>query len=170
MTEVNATGFSGDSDPYPYIGGILGFTSSGSDFATGSYDYAVIGATTATAVHATPATGPNAFTAATGIPEPIQSAIWSLSNGNILTAQWVNSDSSTPKTYIVDSSGILALTGDPTQLQNVLGTKVSVDTLMFVCTQGCAVPASVPEPSAMPLALFGLAVLLGHAKSQRLPG
>jgi hypothetical protein len=163
MTEVNASGFA--DDPDPYLGGITGFAST-SDFGPGSVNYSYLGGTTATAAKAAPTAGPNSFTAATGIPENIESTIWSLTNGNVLLPQWINTDLSMPSTYVVDSGGVLALTGDPTQFINVFGG--NVDTLLFVCTEGCEITTAAPEPSSLILALFGFAILggLGQAREQ----
>ena len=49
------------------------------------------------APHAAPQNVPNAFTAATDIGEPAESAIWSFRKGSdkILEVQWVNTDGCT---------------------------------------------------------------------------
>jgi hypothetical protein len=44
----------------------------------------------------------NSFSAATGIPETIESAIWSYDPATqAITAQWINTDGSAPATHIV---------------------------------------------------------------------
>ena len=43
--------------------------------------------------NALPANGPNAFSAASGVPENIESGIWNLQSGsNALTPTWINPD------------------------------------------------------------------------------
>jgi hypothetical protein len=135
---INITDGSGGGDE-SYFGGIQGYASTSSDFGQGSYNYSVLGGTAGSPPGSVPTNGDNTFTDATALREPVESAIWSLSGSNLLTAQWVNSDGSNPVTHIEDVSGILVLTGDPAAFANVLGG--NVDTLTFVCTDpdGCIV-------------------------------
>jgi hypothetical protein len=157
MTEVNAAGFGNDPEPYPYIGGITGVSATSSDMAIGSYNYAALGETTATVPNSPPVNGSNSFTDSTGFPEPIESAIWGLSSDDVLSPQWINSDLSQPSTFVVDSGGILALTGDATQFQNLFGG--NADTLVFICTAGCSTEAAIPETSTFSMALCGAAAM-----------
>ncbi len=153
------------SAPYPFLGGIEGFANSGPNLGSGSSNYSYLGGTVGTVAGATPALGANSFTASTSIAEDIESAIWSISSSNVLTAQWVNSNGSTPITFIVTAPASqgseIVLSGDPTAFGNTFGAGTT-DTLTFVCTApgGCSLPVtSTPEPSSVLLTLIPLAVL-----------
>lgn len=170
LTETNNPA----SSSYPYFGGVVGFASTSSNLGAGSFNYTYLGGTIQSAANATPGNGSNSFTNSTGIPEQIESGIWSISNTDVLTAQWINTDSSAPATYVVTASccgNEVLLTGDPVAFGNSFGT-YTLDTLTFVCTaqNGCPLPSSpTPEPSSALLFLVGLLSLgvpklLGLAK------
>jgi hypothetical protein len=144
------TSVNGPDNNFPYVGGIVGFFSANNDLAAGSYHYAYWGGTVQTPVDSPPVSGGNSFTAATGIPEAIESAIWPLSGANELTAQWINTDLSTPATYIARIQDVLLLTGDLTAFSNTFGPTVVV-TLAFVSTSGpCIIPLPDPCATAVP--------------------
>ena len=96
---VDVTALNGPDSTFPQVGGIQGFASTTPDLGAASFNYAYLGGTAHTAPGATPASGPNSFTAATGIGEDIESSIWSLGNTGALTPQWVNTDASSPATH-----------------------------------------------------------------------
>jgi hypothetical protein len=151
------------SAAFPFFGAIVGFASSSANLGSGNANYTYTGGTIATAVGAIPTIGSNSFTTATGISEAIETAIWSISNSDILTAQWINTDGSKPTTFIVTSTAQgneILLTGDPTAFINSFGS-ATVDTLTFVCTapNGCPLATSVPEPPTGLLMLAALATL-----------
>lgn len=166
------------SSSYPYLGGIQGYGSTNANLGSGSYNYSFLGGTVATSPGATPATDGNSFTAATSISEAIESAIWSISSGDALTAQWINTDGSSPTTYVVTATGggnEVVLTGDPTTFGSAFDGETT-DTLIFVCTAagGCPLSASgsVPEPSGWlvllaPLAWLGAIRVRAAARSSR---
>ncbi|MGO9910397.1 MAG: fibronectin type III domain-containing protein, partial [Acidimicrobiales bacterium] len=124
--QVEITATNGLSSTYPLVGGVDGFVNTNPNLAPGTYNYAYLGGTTTTAPGATPALGPNSFTNSTGDPEDIESSIWSLGPNDSLTPQWVNTDSSTPATYLLVYSGILLMTGDTTQFQDTFGAAADV--------------------------------------------
>jgi hypothetical protein len=159
MTATNNPG----SAAFPFVGGIRGFPDSSSNLGSGNSNFTYLGGTTSTAPGATPAPGPNSFTAATGISEDIETAIWSISASNILTGQWINTDGSKPTTFIITSTAQgneVLLTGDPTAFVNSFGS-ATLDTLTFVCTApgGCAQESATPLPAALPLFAGGLGAL-----------
>lgn len=125
---VSITTTNGPNAAYPFFGGIVGFSSTSDNIGPGSYNYVYIGGTTFTSPGAVPTAGANSFTAATGINEDIESSIWSISASNILSAQWVNTNSSSPATFmtLVQSQHILALTGDLTTFTNAFGANTPV--------------------------------------------
>lgn len=139
------TAVNGPNGNFPFVGGIKGFSSTNPDLGVGSFNYTYLGGTVQTPPNSPPQNLPNSFTQATGIPEPIESAIWSLSSSNELTAQWVNTDLSKPATHILrqQAEGIFALTGDPTAFRNTFGPSTAVE-FTFVSTSG---PCAPPSPT-----------------------
>ncbi len=135
-TQQNVTALNGQNASFPLVGGIVGFANNSDNLGSGSFNYAYLGGTTATAPGATPQTGANAFTSATGIPERIESAIWTINDANQLKPQWINTDSSKPATHLMDITGILVVTGDTTAFRNTFGPASNV-ALTFVPTATC---------------------------------
>ncbi|KAJ3482531.1 hypothetical protein NLI96_g6928 [Meripilus lineatus] len=99
---------------FPYLGFVTGFANTDPDLKAGSANYAYLTGTILTAAHATPAELPNAFTAASGVAESIESSVWSMDVNGVLSAAWVNRDGSsqTYSLYYVPSSAAFALVGD----------------------------------------------------------
>jgi len=144
---------------FNYFGGIQGFSSSSPNLDPGSYNYSYLGESNPTAPGATPSDPGNSFTAATGIPEDSESAIWSVDAATgELTPQWINSDSSSPVTYAEDITNILLLTGDPTAFQNEFGSATPIEFSIP------AAPPATPEPSSFLLLGTGIVSLLGVAR------
>ncbi|KAG8977381.1 hypothetical protein FRC05_001779 [Tulasnella sp. 425] len=131
--------FTADNSPsatYPFFGAIDGFASTSDNLGPGSYNYAYIGGTTQTPAGSPPNSGgDNSFTAATGIPEDIESAVWTYdASTNAITAQWINTDGSSPATHIVyanDANQAFALTGDVGSFQSTFG--VPYPEITFTC-------------------------------------
>jgi hypothetical protein len=132
-SEANVSAVNGPDPTYPLVGGIQGFSSSSPDLGSGSANYAYLGGVTATAAGATPQSDANSFSAATGIAEDDESAIWSVGPDGVLIPQWVNTDSSKPTTYLVLITGILVLTGDLTAFQATFGAATSVALNLTAC-------------------------------------
>ncbi|RUS15794.1 hypothetical protein BC937DRAFT_91984 [Endogone sp. FLAS-F59071] len=78
-------------------------------------NFAFIGAT---APNSPPTSGGNSFTTATGTPEDIESAIWTIGHKRAIIPQWVNMDKSKPATNIVLLTVLWVLTGDVTTFEN----------------------------------------------------
>ncbi|KAI0795974.1 hypothetical protein C8Q75DRAFT_803028 [Abortiporus biennis] len=109
---------------FPYLAAVQGFASSGPDLPAGSSNYAYITGSSKTHPGVTPGTQSNALNHAAGTNLPAQSAIWTLNtNDNSLTANYVNSDKSTPTTTIelVPDSEAFIITGDPSAFNNEYG-------------------------------------------------
>jgi hypothetical protein len=164
---VNITALNGPNSSYPEVGGIQGFANTSPDLGSGSFNYAYLGGTTETASGATPTSGANSFTAATGVPEDFESAIWSVGAGGSLTPQWVNTDSSEPATHLVDINDILVLTGDTTAFEGTFGAAADV-ALNVVPTSSTCTPSltTTPNPTSVglgstPTTLQDTAVLSG---------
>ncbi|KAJ7726588.1 hypothetical protein B0H14DRAFT_3002077 [Mycena olivaceomarginata] len=138
-SQLNFMATNSPSPTYPYFGAISGFASESDDFGSGSYNYAYLGGTTSTPV-STNSGDNNSFSAATGIPETIESAIWSYDPATqAITAQWINTDGSAPATHIVyanDFNQALVLTGSVAAFQGTFGAPYPEVT--FTC---------VPPPS-----------------------
>ncbi|KAJ7835133.1 hypothetical protein B0H14DRAFT_2514511 [Mycena olivaceomarginata] len=128
-SQLNFVATNSPSPTYPYFGAISGFASESDDFGSGSYNYAYLGGTASTPAGSPPVStnsgDNNSFSAATGIPETIESAIWSYDPATqAITAQWINTDESTPATHIVyanDYNQALVLTGSVAAFQGTLG-------------------------------------------------
>jgi hypothetical protein len=144
---------------FNYFGGIQGFSSTSPDLGAGSYNYSYLGESNPTGPGATPSDPGNSFTAATGIPEDSESAIWSVDAATgELTPQWINSDSSSPVTYAMDITNILVLTGDPSDFQGTFGAATPIEFSIP------ASPPATPEPSSFLLLGTGIVSLLGAAR------
>ncbi|PSS36922.1 hypothetical protein PHLCEN_2v1240 [Hermanssonia centrifuga] len=98
----------------PYLGGIEGFADDSPDLEPREFNYMVLGGVTQTSPHATPQNGANSYTAATGNSKYIESAIWTIDDAGVLSAQWVNTNGSLPATILVyvPSADSFALIGD----------------------------------------------------------
>jgi hypothetical protein len=141
--QFSITAVNGPDSQFPYVGAIQGFASTSPDLGVGSRNYVYVGGTVETPVGATPAVLPNAYTNATGIPQTVESAIWSLSASNEFTAQWVNSDGTKPATYSMyyTPESALFLTGDPSAWRSTL---VPAVTLTFILVDDtCSAPAQI---------------------------
>ena len=121
-TEQNIIATNGPNAGEPLVVGIQGFYSSNADLSSSNANYLYLGgSSTPTAPGATPQSGDNSFTNATGSAEDYESAIWSYGANNSLLAQWVNTDGSKPATYLEYSEGVLTMTGDPSAFQSTYG-------------------------------------------------
>ncbi|TFK40116.1 hypothetical protein BDQ12DRAFT_711544 [Crucibulum laeve] len=122
----------GPDTNYPLLGAITGSSSTSMDLAAGSYNYAHVGGTQSIARNSAPSDGGNSFSAATGISETIESAIWTVDTSmGILTAHWTNSDLSKPTVYIGRAQESLILTGDTSAFENAFGPTQWI-TLVFL--------------------------------------
>lgn len=152
----------GSSAAHPYVGGIVGFYSSDSNLSAGSANYNYLGGTDLTPLNSPPVNGGNTFTDSAGFAEDIESAIWSVSGSNTLTAQWVNSDSSKPATYIEysNSTPAFVLVGDRSTFESTFGGEGVDFTFLPTSVTG------TPEPSVLLFVSLGV-TLLGLVRGQR---
>ncbi|KAJ7592677.1 hypothetical protein C8J56DRAFT_480945 [Mycena floridula] len=112
---VSMQSVNGPDSSHPFFGAIGGWTSASDDLGPGSPEvigYATLGAVLETLAHSTPQVAGNSFTTLTQIKEPIESAIWSLSDDGTLSARWVNTDGSRPQVFAGVIENTLILTGD----------------------------------------------------------
>ncbi|KAJ6545577.1 hypothetical protein B0H19DRAFT_1266990 [Mycena capillaripes] len=113
---------------YPFFGAILGdLSASDGSFGPGILGYAKLGGTALTPPGATPAQGPNSEMDAIG-EKDIETAIWNFdTETSEFSAQWVNSDDSTPPTYILGEGVFVnGITGDIEQYKQNLGSTKEV--------------------------------------------
>jgi hypothetical protein len=153
----NSTPFSisilnGTNPSYSYLGAVVGPASSNEDLSTGSINYDLLTATALTSPGAPPSSAGNAYNG-----QSSEGAIWSFSSAtSTLTAQWVNTDSSRPTTYLyyLPGSDGLLLVGDPTAFNDNFpgGYQVSY---RFVGTAA----STAPEPGSLALLLPVLPVM-----------
>jgi len=110
---------------FPYFGAIVGFVSTNNSLGPNSYNYAYLGGTMKFPAGSLPVLEYNSFSNTTGIPKDTESAIWSYDpKAHAITAQWVNTDHSTPPNHIVyanDFNNALVLTGDVPLFQSTFG-------------------------------------------------
>jgi hypothetical protein len=106
---------------YPFLGFVVGPTSSNNDLASGSSNYILLTSTAVTLPGSPPQNVGNAYNG-----DASESAIWTADGNYFITAQWVNSDLTLPPTILFDISGGLLATGDPGQFQQdfVVGSNV----------------------------------------------
>ncbi|KAF6755363.1 hypothetical protein DFP72DRAFT_896588 [Ephemerocybe angulata] len=116
----------------PFLGGIMGFATSGGDLKSSSADYAYLGATVETANGSPAVSGDNSFTRATGISKSIESSIWSISSDNSLTATWINADGAMVDAHILyyAADNVLSLTADPVSFVNNFGASPAVELIL----------------------------------------
>ncbi|KAF9007523.1 hypothetical protein BDQ17DRAFT_1350810 [Cyathus striatus] len=126
---------------YPFFGAISGFSNSNDNFATGSFNYAFLGATAHTDPGSSAVVAENSFTAATAIAKGVESSIFTYDPATMkFAAQWINTDGNSPATSIAYSASesALILTGDEGAFVNTFGA-VEWVTLTFV-------PADTVDP------------------------
>lgn len=122
----------GPDAKFPFLGGIIGFSSTSDNISPGSFNYIYAGGTTHTLPGSPPQAGTNAFTVSTGIPEEIGSAIWTYDpSTQTISPQWVNTDSSTPVTFLGYTQDVILLTGDKTAFSDAFGPTEWI-TLTFI--------------------------------------
>lgn len=144
-SQIDMIATNGPSATYPFFGAIDGFASESDDFSPGSYNYAYLGGTTQSPAGSVPfADGDSSFSAATGIPESIQSAVWSYDpKTQAITAQWINTDGSAPATHIVfanDDNKALAITGDVGAFRDTFAAPYPE--LLFTCVPSASAPVT----------------------------
>ncbi|KAG8721910.1 hypothetical protein FRC09_007156 [Ceratobasidium sp. 395] len=130
---------------YPWVAAIVGFASDSDDLGPGSSNYAYLGGANTTTTPGGPAEliNVNSFGAATGIPEDTETPIWVYNpDTQDITAQWVNTDRSTPTTFMsyLPDLMVIALTGDLAAFQDTFGTPVNQ--IFFTCVQPKSSPYS----------------------------
>lgn len=143
-SQIDMIATNGPSATYPFFGAIDGFASTDDNFGPGNYNYAYLGGTTQAPAGVPFTEGDSAFSAATGIPEDIQTAIWSYDpKTQAITAQWINTDGSAPATHIVfanDSNEALALTGDVGAFQDTFAAPYPE--VLFTCVPSASAPVT----------------------------
>ena len=119
LTPSNAMATSGGVSPEEGV--TVGYSSSGDDLGPGSFNYVYLTQTAHTPPGATPQSGSNSFTAATGIPKDIESGVWYIDASNQLTAKWVNTDGTIVSTTIFQAQDTIGLTGDFNAVDSTFG-------------------------------------------------
>ncbi|KAK7678971.1 hypothetical protein QCA50_017914 [Cerrena zonata] len=114
----------GGNPTYPFLGAVTGFANSDSNLSPSNFNYVYLAGTTQTPAGSTPQRQANAFSAAAGVPEDVESAIWSINTAtNVLSSNWVNTDGSVPAQTIrfIASSNAFAVTGSVAQFESNFG-------------------------------------------------
>ncbi|KAI0073092.1 hypothetical protein K474DRAFT_1667031 [Panus rudis PR-1116 ss-1] len=110
---------------FPDVGLVTGFANSNADLSTGSYNYVYFAGVTQTAPGSPPQTAPSSYSAATGLPASVESAIWNYdSSSQALTPFWVNTDGSLPAVSTLYAAGdnVFIVTGDVDDFRANFGT------------------------------------------------
>jgi hypothetical protein len=110
---------------YPFLGFITGFANTGKDLAAGSFNYLYLGGVTETPAYSPPVNQPNSFTAATGLAESTESAVWHYDDATgRLTPQWINTGGSIPSIYYCyyTPDNVMIATGDKGQFEANFGS------------------------------------------------
>ncbi|KAJ8468809.1 hypothetical protein ONZ51_g9408 [Trametes cubensis] len=155
--EIHILNNIGTLDGLPYFGGVVGYYSTDADIIPGSDNYVYV--TSTVSVPRGPAqNASNAFTASTGIPSSVQSAIWTLPalpddpSGVLpggdpiplvpggdpipLVPHWVNRDGTVDESaqlvYLQDDGGAIVLTGDAEAFGETYGGGARVVKFIFV--------------------------------------
>ncbi|TFK50840.1 hypothetical protein OE88DRAFT_1659942 [Heliocybe sulcata] len=113
-TRLDITAENGISN-FPMLGFMTGFANTDNNLGSGSYNYAYLGGVTSTPPGSPAVVQPSSYSAVAGVPDATESAVWAWDrSSNALTVQWVNTDGSTPATYLayVPSANSFAVTGD----------------------------------------------------------
>ncbi|KAG8847182.1 hypothetical protein FRB91_012038 [Serendipita sp. 411] len=107
-------------DGFPFLGLIQGGANVDSDIAPGSYQYLYLGGTSHSAPGAIPQTGPNGYA---NNSVTWESSVWNINiTTGDLTPQWINSDGSSPATYLIRHQGAFFFgTGDPDAFNSHFG-------------------------------------------------
>ncbi|HEY5196578.1 MAG TPA: Ig-like domain-containing protein, partial [Solirubrobacteraceae bacterium] len=148
--QTSITALNGQNASFPLVGGIEGFASNGPNLGSGSFNYSYLGGTTATAPGATPQNGANSFTDINGIPEDIESSIWTDGPGAQMIPQWINTDSSQAPTHLMDTTGILVVTGDTSDFVSTFGpaSNVKLNLVPTAVQSGpCATTTTLAAPT-----------------------
>ncbi|CAE6471465.1 unnamed protein product [Rhizoctonia solani] len=125
----------GASADMPMLGGIIGFTTSNDNLASGSHHYAYVGLTSQTISGSIPVQGSNSFDKVQNFERKVQSAIWAVDLATKqLTAQWINTNRATPRNYLlyVADEKALVFTADKTEFKRVMNVSFSEVTLNCV--------------------------------------
>ncbi|KAG9119717.1 hypothetical protein FRC07_005119, partial [Ceratobasidium sp. 392] len=115
----------GPNDYFPILGAVMGFSTDGVDMSEGSINYAYIVGITKTQPSPSTPFNTNSFSNRTKFDMPIQTSIWQYDTATgALSAQWINADSSAPKTYALyaEDEQTLFITGDPAAFSNATDT------------------------------------------------
>jgi len=119
--QTTAGGFSN----FPYLAFVEGFANTSPDLQSGSPNYAYLASSTQTPAGSPAVTQPNSFSAAAGIPEGVETNVWTLDPAtNALTPSWINSGGSAASVSLVyvSAANAFAITGDSGAFDNNFGT------------------------------------------------
>jgi len=120
-----------------FFGPVVGRDSTSSNIAPGSFNYLYLDpiAAPGTAPGATPQSVPSFFATSSGLDKQAESSVWAvdLITGAI-TAQWINTDSSTPATVLFVQSNHLYAGGDAGAFHSRFPAPVLVVSLKFIPT------------------------------------
>ncbi|KAI0653081.1 hypothetical protein C8Q70DRAFT_937911 [Cubamyces menziesii] len=156
--EIHILNNIGTLDGLPYFGGVVGYYSTDADIIPGSDNYVYVTSTVSGTPRGPAQNASNAFTASTGIPSSVQSAIWTLPalpddpSGVLpggdpiplvpggdpipLVPHWVNRDGTVDESaqlvYLQDDGGAIVLTGDAEAFGETYGGGARVVKFIFV--------------------------------------
>lgn len=154
---------------FPLFGLVQGRDSTSANIGSGNFNYLYLGGVSETAPGATPQTSGNYFSSVSRLTKASESAVWTIDvTTGLLLPVWINSDGSTPTTFIFVQSNHVYAGGDPAAFQsrfpaNVTAASLGLEILSAIPQD----PASVPEPSSLMLVAGGLTAVITGARRRR---
>ncbi|KAK7035724.1 hypothetical protein R3P38DRAFT_604187 [Favolaschia claudopus] len=116
-----------------FLGLVQGRGDTPSGLASGNSNYLYLASTDQTSPKAKPQRVKNSFDSVPGGPFPAESAVWTRDPAtNILKAQWVNSDGSTPPTLAFLQGSAIYFSADPQAFQQAHSGPIQKISLVYI--------------------------------------
>jgi len=118
-----------------FFGPVVGRDSTSSNIAQGSFNYLYLDpiAAPGTPPGSTPQSVPSYFSTSTGLDKQAETSVWSVDLiTGALSAQWINTDSTSPPTFIFVQSNHVYAGGDPSAFQSRFPAPVTTVTLKVI--------------------------------------
>ena len=147
------------SQGFPYFGLTQGRDSTDSNIGSGNFNYLYIEGTNGTDPGATPQVVGNYFNSNNSASHTSESAVWDIDitgSTGTLSAQWINTDDSSPTTVSFVQSSHIYAGGDASAFNGRFPAGVTSVTLQLDILSATA---EVPEPATLSTMAFGVLAL-----------